>query len=361
VSEPVHIPSLFRNKDSTAAPTPEPERDSALSASLRTAFRFLTAVVGVLALAWLGSGVRPVEPGMQAVIFRTGAIERTVGSGLALAWPKPFEEVVLVPGPDRQLTLDVTRLDLTSRGANGALGVSAGTGLDPRVDGGFALTGDAGVVHLRGSVAYTVTDPRAYVVARDLVEPALTRAVLAATIAACAGRSLDGVMVASPDGQDAERSESLAQSRERLRGDIVTDANRRLAALGLGVAVGRIDLTAYLPDRARPSFDAVVAAEGSAAKEIAEARTAATRLQQESDAQRAAILTAATAKSQETLTAARVATDRIRAVLAEDSPERRTLLISRLYQERIEAIIAHAGGVVSVPPGEDAKIWVPGR
>lgn len=358
MSEPVHIPSLFRNQ----APTPEPERDSALSASLRTAFRFLTAVVVVLALAWLGSGVRPVEPGMQAVIFRTGAIERTVGSGLALAWPRPFEEVVLVPGPDRQLTLDVTRLDLAKRNANGALnGVSAGLGLDPRVDGGFALTGDAGVVHLRGSVAYTVTDPRAYVVARDLVEPALTRAVLAATIAACAGRSLDGVMVASPDGQDAERSESLAQSRERLRGDIVTDANRRLAVLGLGVAVGRIDLTAYLPDRARPSFDAVVAAEGSAAKEIAEARTAATRLQQESDAQRAAILTAATAKARETTTAARVATDRIRAVLAEDSPERRALLISRLYQERIEAIIAHAGGVVSVPPGEDAKIWVPGR
>ena len=350
---------LFKAAEATAVPVPAnvvPE--TALSAALTTAFRFLYAVVAVLSLVWLASGVRSVEPGSQAVIFRNGAIERTVGSGLVIAWPRPFEEVVLVPAPERQLSLAVERLDLLNR----EQGASAlGSGLDPRKDGGFALTGDAGVVHLRGSVTYAVTAPRAFVLARDRVETALTRVILAATIAACAQRSLDGVMVASPDGQDLASSESLAQSRERLRGDIVTTANQRLAALDLGIAVQRIDLTAFLPDKARPSFDAVIAAESSAAKEIAEARTYAAKTKQGSEAQRAQIVAEASSRAQETLSSARIATDTVRAVLAEDSPERRQVLLARLYRERIGAIIQHAGGTVTVPAGDPARIFVPGR
>ena len=344
---------LFKAAEAAAVPEPVPVvPETALSAALNTAFRFLYAVVGVLSLVWLGSGVRSVEPGSQAVIFRNGAIERTVGSGLVIAWPRPFEEVVLVPAPERQLSLAVDRLDLLNR-EQGA--TALGSGLDPRKDGGFALTGDAGVVHLRGSVTYAVTAPRAFVLARDRVETALTRVILASTIAACAQRSLDGVMVASPDG------ESLAQSRERLRGDIVANANQRLAALDLGVAVQRIDLTAFLPDKARPSFDAVIAAESSAAKEIAEARTYAAKTKQDSEAQRAQIVAEASSRAQETLSAARVATDTVRAVLAEDSPERRQVLLARLYRERLGAIIQHAGGTVTVPPGDSARIFVPGR
>ena len=340
---------------------PKVVAETPLSAALTSAFRLLYLVVAVLAVVWLASGIRSVEPGMQAVIYRLGAIDRVVTSGLALAWPRPFEEVVFVPGADRQLSLDVTRLDLVDRDTNGSTTTPVGVGLDPRKDGGFALTGDAGVVHLRGSVAYVVDDARTYVLARERVPSALTRVFLASTIAACARRGLDGVMVASPDSLNQAQNESVAQSRERLRGDIVADINRRLATLGLGVAVSRVDLTAYLPDRAKPSFDAVIAAESGAAKEIAEARTAATKLQQETEAARSAIISAATAKAQETVTAARLATDRVRAVLAEDSPDRRQLLITRLYRERIETIIKNAGGTITVPEGQSAKLYVPGR
>ncbi len=345
--------------DATSSTAVRTIPETPLSAALRSAFRLLYAVVAVLAVVWLGSGIRPVEPGMQAVIYRVGAIDRVVTSGLAVAWPRPFEEVVLVPSSERQLSQKIDRLDVIGRDAGAA--TLAGVGLDPRTDGGFALTGDAGVVHLRGDVTYTVRDARAYVLARERVPQALTRAFLAATIAACARRNLDGVMVASPDSLDQTQNESQAQSRERLRGDIVTDTNHRLAELGLGIAIARVDLTAFLPDRARPSFDAVIAAESAAAKEIAEARTAATKSQQEADAARAAIMTGATAKAQETITAARLATDKIRSVLAEDSPERRQLLITRLYRERIETIIKNAGGTVTVPAGQPARLYLPGR
>ncbi len=361
--DPSTIKPLFSATTVDAARTPPVQAvvESPLSAALHSAFRLLYLVVAVLAVVWLASGIRSVDPGTQAVVYRLGAIERVVTSGLALAWPRPFEEVVFVPGADRQLSLEVTRLDLLERDSSGGTITPVGIGLDPRKDGGFALTGDAGVVHLRGSLAYVVDDARTYVLARERVPSALTRVFLAATIAACAQRGLDGVMVASPDSLNQAQNESVAQSRERLRGDIVTDMNRRLATLGLGVAVSRVDLTAYLPDRAKPSFDAVIAAESSAAKEIAEARTAATKLLQETDAARSAIISAATAKAQETITAARVATNRINSVLAEDSPERRQLLITRLYRERMETIIKNAGGTVTVPDGQSAKLFVPGR
>lgn len=329
-----------------------------MSSTLRTTFRFLYIVVAVLALVWLGSGIRPVEPGMQAVIFRSGAIERTQNAGLVLAWPRPFEEIVLVPGAERQLSQEVTSLDLLGRDSGA---IPNGPGIDPRKDGGFILTGDSGVVHLRGTVTYGVTDARAYVLNRERAPVALERAFLAATIAACAGRSLDGVMVASPNNTDLVRSESLAQSRERLRGDILAGTNHRLADLGLGLTATRIDLTAYLPDRAKPSFDAVIAAESSAAKEIAEARTFATKQLQDTEAARSQVLADASGKAQEMLTAARVATDRINSVLAESSPERRALLITRLYSERIEAIIKNAASVVTVPNGQPARLYVQGR
>ncbi len=355
VIKPLFSAATVQQAAAAAAP-PVPE--SSLSATLRTTFRFLYVVVAVLCVVWLGSGIRPVEPGMQAVVFRSGAIDRTQGAGLVLAWPRPFEDIVLVPGPERQLSLDVTRLDLLGRDSGT---IPSGPGIDPRKDGGFILTGDSGVVHLRGTVTYGVSDARAYVLNRDRATVALERAFLAATIDACAGRSLDGVMVASPDSADQTRSESLAQSRERLRGDIMAGTNQRLSQLGLGITASRIDLTAFLPDRAKPSFDAVIAAESSAAKEIAEARTFATKQLQDTEAARAQVLADASGKAQEMLTAARVATDRINSVLAESSPERRSLLITRLYRERIETIIKNAAGVVTVPEGQSARLYVQGR
>ncbi len=363
VFKPATIKPLFSaaTQIETEAPPVKVVPESPLSAALRSAFNLLYLVVAVLAVVWLTSGIRAVEPGMQAVVYRLGAIERVVTSGLALAWPRPFEEVVFIPGAERQLSLEVTRLDLLERDSDGGIITPVGIGLDPRKDGGFALTGDAGVVHLRGSLAYVVDDPRTYVLARERVASALPRVFLASTIAACAERGLDGVMVASPDSLNQAQNESVAQSRERLRGDILTAMNRRLADLNLGVAVKRVDLTAYLPDRAKPSFDAVIAAESSAAKEIAEAKTAATKLYQESAAARSAILAAATARAEEKISAAHVATARINAVLAENSRERRQLLITRLYHERIATIIKNAGGTITVPEGQSAKLYVPGR
>lgn len=358
--------SLFGKEEAAARPGLAHPPATAMDTAVRSAMRFLLVVAAVLALAWTASGLRQVEPGTQAVVLRLGAVDRVAQAGLLLAWPRPFEEVVVLPARERQHTLEVTRLDLREGEREATPPGVKPPPFDARKDGGYVLTGDAGVAHLKASVTWQVTDPRAYLLARERLPAALERATAAAVIRACAGRGLDGVMVAGLTGGDGSgRDERLAASRERLRGDVLALLNQRLAGLGMGVEAGRVDLVASLPARARPAFEAVVAAEAAAARDVAEARTAATRAEQEADNERVRVLSAAQAKAQEIVAVARVATGRITALTDERDPERRAQLLRRLHRERLDTILkvlANAGGTVMAVDGrEPVKLYLQGR
>lgn len=359
------VKPLFSAPESAEPPPAPPEPP--ISGAVRTTFRFLYLALVVLVFAWLASGVKSVEPGYQAVVLRAGAIDRVAPPGLVLAWPRPIEEIVLLPGPERQLTLEVTKLDLKDR-ANAPLAVNQG--IDPRRDGGFVLTGDSGVIHLKGNLAWRVDNPREFVLNRDKerLEPALTRLFCAAAIGACARRSLDGVLVVGSGdaGNTSEAAklalrEDQAQNREKLRADLLADINRRARDLHLGVVIARVDLTAFLPDRAKPAFDNVVAAESAAARDVADARTDAAKMAQDAQVVRGSVLARADAQAREQISAARVATDQISALAAESSPERRSLLLTRLYRDRLEGILRKAGSVITVDGRDPVRILVPGR
>ena len=68
----------------------------------------------------------------------------------------------------------------------------------PRLNSGFLLTGDSSVVHLEAQIFYQITDPVAYMIAADHVEPALQRLFIASTVDNLAGRDLDSILVARP-------------------------------------------------------------------------------------------------------------------------------------------------------------------
>lgn len=55
----------------------------------------------VAALAPGFFNVRQIDPQNRAVVLRMGALDRIQNSGLLLAWPRPFEQVVIVPAADR--------------------------------------------------------------------------------------------------------------------------------------------------------------------------------------------------------------------------------------------------------------------
>ncbi len=359
--------------DTSAAPSPTPSRaprgsEGALSQSIGIAFRFLQLGVVALALVWLASGMKQVDPDMRAVVLRCGKAVREQGSGLVMAWPEPIEKVELVPAPERLLTLPVKSLTLKESAAN-TLFPGRLPGFDPRRDGGHLLTGDEGVVHLDAQVIYRVVDAREWLIGRAVLEPALERLFCAAAVTACAGRTLDGVLVARPDLVDRGdvepgRRDADVADRERLRADLVAGMNARLdelaaAGAALGVRVERVDVTAQLPPRVAPAFQQVLSARQNAERDVAEARTEATRVAQMAQTERSTLLAEAEARAGEMVSDANVKTSGILALAAVDDPKERRLLLARLWRERIEAILKDAQDV-TVIDSDGARIVLPG-
>jgi regulator of protease activity HflC (stomatin/prohibitin superfamily) len=335
-----------------------PERDGAVAQATTLSLRFLLLLVLIGTAAWLVSGIRRVEPGAWAVVSRFGRIDRDQGPGLLFAWPQPIEQVALTPGPAQQIAQTVDRLDLQN-------GAAPAKGIDHRRDGGYVLSGDAGVAHVTASVIYSVSDARLWLTMRDRIAPALERLASAAVIEACARRRLDGVLVARLESGDGQPMTSVVdteaqQQRESLRQEVAILIDRWAHGLGLGVTISRVDLVVSLPTSARAAFANVVAAESAAATEIAQARTAGERQVQESRTTADTMHADAESRAREMIAKATVATTALSTAMAEHDPVRRSLLIERLWHERVEALLRKAGPLVAVDP-HAPPMALPGR
>lgn len=321
---------------------------AAIDAAARRTAGVLLAAAGLAAALWLASGITTVEPGDRGVVLRWGAVDRVVGSGLILAWPRPIESIVRIPGGERTLSSDIARF-------------AAPPGLpDGRRQTAGLLTGDAGLVHLSASVAWTVAEPADYVTAARggdaAIARGLERAFASAAIAVCAGRGIDGVLVVGSEDAD----ERAAQSRERLRGDLLAGLNARLDAMRLGIRARRVDLGATLPEAARPAFAEVLSAAQSAERQVAEARAAAERQRQEAALFRAQRLGQAEAAASELVSRARVSSEAILALAGERDPSRRWVLLQRVWRERLEPILRKVGQVTAVPRDRPLRLWLGG-
>ena len=325
-------------------------------------FRFLLFGAVVIALGWSVSNIQQIPADSQAVIVRLGTVARVQGPGLLLAWPKPVEQVVLVPGPARQLQLPISRFQDGISDPQ----IEALEGYVPsqesRLNSGFLLTGDSSMVHLVAQIFYQVTDPQAYMISADHVAPALQRSLIAATIDTLATRNLDTILVARPE--IASRNEEAAR-RERLRSDLLNAVNRRLEALSesgasLGIAVSRIDLVPSIPGGAKDAFDNVLVVTQDAERGIASGRTVAELSMQEANQTRDRITTGATAGAQEAVSNATAATASIAALGKNNADMTRGMQMARLYFDRIGTIVRKAGHVEVVDRDGSARLISPG-
>jgi len=338
--------------------TNSPPRDGAVAQATTMGLRFLLVLGFLGTAAWLASGIRRVEPGAWAVISRFGQIDRDQGPGLLLSWPAPFESVVLTPGPAQQISQTVAGLDLQN-------GAAPAKGIDHRRDGGYVLSGDSGVAHVTASVVYAVNDARAWYVMRDRVAPALDRLTTSAILEACARRRLDGVLVAhleSGNGQSvlAVVDTEAQHQRETLRQEVATLIDHGVHQLGLGITISRVDLVVSLPTSARAAFANVIAAESTAATDIAQARTTAERMVQEARTVADTMHAEAQSRAREVVAKARVATTALSTALDERDPTKRNILIERLWHERVEALLRKAGPMVAIDP-HAPPMALPGR
>lgn len=343
------------------------ETDTPLAQAVGIGFRAVALAVVVLAIIWLCSGIRSIEPSTRAVVLRWGAMDREVASGLVLAWPRPFETVVTVPAPERQISLDLDLFDdpdldrsLDHALADGMPPLPLATDDVEMFDGRhFLLTGDADLVQLRATLVYAVHDARAYALMQERVESHLRRAFQAAVTAGCAARPLEALATVWRDAATGSDATAAAQ-RELFRTQVLAALNTRLDRSGCGVRAQRLDLNVYVPRAVQDSYAAAATASAQAAAAIAEARTAAATTAQEARRDRSRIVTTAEALGRELLSRARVDTDRIAALAGQD-PGQRRLLLHRLHQEALVRILAKAPELTAVDGSRPLRLQLPAR
>ena len=332
--------------------------DGPVAQSIAIGFRVLYGASLLLALGWLATNIRQVPADQQAVTLRFGRVVGVQPAGLALAWPRPIERVVLLPGPDRQIALPIPRV---APGPGLEDSYTQAMGADRGASAGAFLTGDGGVVLLDATLYYQVADAAAFLLAEPRVAPALRRLFLAAAVATAAAHALDDFLVSGSDEEGA----SLEARRMALRGELLGEISRRLASLAasgasLGVAVARVDLQAALPPQAKIAYDSVLEAAQQADQSIASARTDATRAAQEADRERDRVLAAAHATAAEQVTEARARTATIEALEVRATAEARPGLLDQVYRERITAIMAKVGRVTAVDARGGSRLILPG-
>jgi regulator of protease activity HflC (stomatin/prohibitin superfamily) len=312
----------------------------------------------MLALGWAASNIRQVPADSQAVVLRFGQVVRVQQAGLVTAWPRPFEQVDLLPSAERQLDL---RIDAGSSAGRSILDpASRASGDIVPASAGIYLAGDGGVVLLDATLTYRITDAAAYHLAASHVEPALRRLFLASAVSIAAARTIDDFMVVHTAGDPAAQAQRAA-----MRGALVREVNRRLLALqppeaSLGVEATRADVTVLLPPAARFAFEAVLDATQMAAQGLATARTDAARTQQAADQERDRILAEARANADERVGNARAHVAAITALAQRMDPASRPSLLDQLYRERIAGILKQAGSVNTVDMRGGSRVILPG-
>ncbi|MGX5727962.1 protease modulator HflK [Metapseudomonas otitidis] len=323
----------------------------------RLAFIALYVVTLLAALGWLMGNIREIGPESRAVVLRLGAENRIQNAGLLLAWPRPFEQVIMLPSAGR---VTERRVELLLRSEEAKkIDIIATAGSDATAGSGYLLTGDSGVVQLDVRVFYKVNEPYAFALQANHVEPALDRIVERNAVGVSASRDMDAILVARPElvGGDIR----LAEQRERLRGDLQRDINKSLTAFknagaDLGIEVVRVDVQSTLPTSAVDAFNSVLTASQMAEQEVATARNEAARQLQQATQGADRIVQVAQAEAQERVSKARADTATIVSLTQEKDPG----LLLRLYRERMPTILGHAASVTTVNPQDAGRMILEG-
>ena len=335
------------------------------------AFLALYAVAILAALGWLFSNLHQVSPQNRALISRLGAYNRVRGAGLLFAWPRPLEEVTLLPSSETILEQDM-QVEQPQAGAASSQPAGeedessggAGTTLsDAAASIGNRLTGDAGVVQMDVKVFYTVIDPYEYVMQKAHLAPALARLMSRSVVQVCASRDLDAILVARPELLGT--ANQLAEQRERLRGDVMQIINHSLmqlhaAGAGLGIELKRVDLIATLHPDTVDAFNSVLTASQEVLQEIANARTDSEKTLQTANEDADRTVEIAQANASERLAKAQADTADVLQLSQAIKGGLDAGLLPRMYRERITAILAKTSFLTMVDPRDDSHLLIQG-
>ena len=235
-------------------PSEAPMEDAgtqALSDALASSFRFIRALMIILVVVFLGSGIFTVNPNEMAVLLRLGkpvgsGADAILAPGLHWSFPSPIDEIVRIPvGESRTVEAANCWYQVTPEmEISGGLPPSLST-LQPGVDG-YALTSDGNIIHARATAKYRIADPLRYAFgfrgATNILENALNNAVL---YAATQHTAEEALYKDKTGFQDAVRRRFL-QTIEKSK---------------MGIQLEPIQVQAFPPMYVKEAFDQVLEAE----------------------------------------------------------------------------------------------------
>jgi membrane protease subunit HflK len=253
------------HRDPARSEEPLDAANESLADALRSSFRILKGIMVLLIVLYLFSNVRRVDSHEQALKLRLGRLlPQTVESGLAWALPYPIDEIV--PLPTRKSNELRVKTHSFNRRADEegkplAMLVRSSDGLHPGLDGAL-VAADGGLVHVQWKVTYKIDDVRTY------VSSVKTRELEAA-------EDMIRLMVETSAIQIAGEltAEELIRTRvEYVQSELARRTNERLAALGSGLNVARVEMFEPTPPiPVRDAFESTQRAENAKQSRIRDA------------------------------------------------------------------------------------------
>lgn len=312
-----------------------PTGGRALAEALAVSFRLLRFLMFALLVLYFFSGAFSVPQHERAFVLIFGQLkglgaDRIRSPGFHWTWPAPIAEVVRVPAA-RVQTVETTTfwpaIDLQLEGA------PPRPTLNPARDG-YALTGDANILHSRWAVRFTLDDAEAWAFDFDQGAAILRNELDRAAILATGRFTID---------------QALRTDIESFRAAVERELVRRCDALGLGVRVQNVELLALQPPRpALDAFSAVIEAEQERSRAISAARAYAARTLNEAEGDAARLRAEGAAYRQRLVAVIQADADYFKRVLP--AYERAPDVVARtLRQDILRRVLS----------GVDAKYLVP--
>lgn len=307
------------------------QKNSLFADIMGTMSKAFGAIVAVVVIGILCSGIRTVQAGEVAIILRFGRLvgdtreEQIHEPGLMFAFPYIIDEVITVE------TGKVFEMTVNTHYTEGFMSSNVR-------DNGYIITGDQNIAVVGASVKYTISDPVAYALNTTDVATALNGVISGSLARGAVDMPIDSILT---DGKN--------EYIEKVK----ADAQQHADLLELGVSLVSLELhTLSAPIEVKSMFESVNTAAVDAETTIKNAQEYYEKTIPAAEAIAEQKIADAKAEYSSAVAAAKDALSEFYGLLEEYSTNP-DVVITRVYNDKLTQLLEKIGTVRLLEPGEE--------